>query len=76
MNVARVFFAKLVLRNISRRLFRSIVLIAAVGLVAAMGFLSVVDLGGLEQSMELGFERLGESHCQGQSHPGTAGGGA
>ena len=59
MNVARVFFAKLVLRNISRRLFRSIVLIAAVGLVAAMGFLSVVDLGGLEQSMELGFERLG-----------------
>ena len=59
MNVARVFFARLVLRNISRRLVRSMVLIAAVGLVAAMGFLSVLDLGGLQQSMELGFERLG-----------------
>ena len=59
MNEARVFFAKLVLRNISRRLFRSMVLIAAIGLVAAMGFLSVVELGGLEQSMEFGFERLG-----------------
>ena len=35
------------------------VLITAVGLVAAMGFLSVLDLGGLQQSMELGFERLG-----------------
>lgn len=35
------------------------VFMAAVGLVAAIGFLSVVDLGGLEQSMELGFERLG-----------------
>ena len=59
MNEARVFFAKLVLRNISRRLFRSMVLIAAIGLVAAMSFLSVVELGGLEQSMEFGFERLG-----------------
>ena len=35
------------------------VLITAVGLVAAMGFLSVLDLGGLQQSMEIGFERLG-----------------
>ena len=35
------------------------VLITAVGLVAAMGFLSVLDLGGLQHSMELGFERLG-----------------
>ena len=59
MNVARVFFARLVFRNISRRLVRSMVLTTAVGLVAAMGFLSVLDLGGLQQSMELGFERLG-----------------
>ncbi|QNI73203.1 ftsX-like permease family protein [Synechococcus sp. NOUM97013] len=54
-----MFFVRLVLRNISRRLVRSMVLITAVGLVAAMGFLSVLDLGGLQQSMELGFERLG-----------------
>ncbi|OUV19165.1 MAG: hypothetical protein CBC48_22025 [bacterium TMED88] len=59
MIAGEVFLAKLVFRNISRRLFRSMVLIASVGLVAAIGFLSVVDLGRLEQSMELGFERLG-----------------
>ena len=59
MNHGLVSLTRLVLRNLSRRRFRSSVLMGAVGLVAAMGFLSVVLLGGLERSLEVGFERLG-----------------
>jgi putative ABC transport system permease protein len=52
-------FARLILRNLNRRRVRSGVLIAAMALLTAMGFLGVVLLGGLEQSLDVGFERLG-----------------
>lgn len=59
MSAELVSLARLVVSNLTRRRFRSCVLMAAVGLVAAMGFLSVVLLGALEGSLVLGFERLG-----------------
>lgn len=51
--------AGLVVSNIWRRRFRSSLLMTAVGLVAAMGYLGFILLGQLQQSLEVAFERLG-----------------
>lgn len=51
--------ARLILSNLTRRRLRSGVLMVAVGLVAALGFLSVSLVGRLERSLLQGFERLG-----------------
>jgi len=54
-----VSLARLVVHNLTRRRLRSSVLMGAVALVAALGFLSVDLLGRLELSLLQGFERLG-----------------
>ncbi|MEY2749852.1 MAG: hypothetical protein RLZZ168_1868, partial [Cyanobacteriota bacterium] len=54
-----VSLARLVLHNLTRRRLRSAVLMGAVALVAALGFLSVDLVGRLELSLLQGFERLG-----------------
>ena len=54
-----VALARLILSNLTRRRLRSGVLMVAVGLVAALGFLSVSLVGRLERSLLQGFERLG-----------------
>jgi len=54
-----VSLARLVVHNLTRRRLRSAVLMGAVALVAALGFLSVDLLGRLELSLLQGFERLG-----------------
>lgn len=54
-----VALARLILSNLTRRRLRSGVLMVAVGLVAALGFLSVNLVGRLERSLQQGFERLG-----------------
>lgn len=54
-----VALARLILCNLTRRRLRSGVLMVAVGLVAALGFLSVNLVGRLERSLLQGFERLG-----------------
>ena len=54
-----VALARLILSNLTRRRLRSGVLMVAVGLVAALGFLSVSLVGRLERSLQQGFERLG-----------------
>ncbi|MEY4431701.1 MAG: hypothetical protein RLZZ533_1637, partial [Cyanobacteriota bacterium] len=54
-----VSLARLVVHNLTRRRLRSAVLMGAVALVAALGFLSVDLVGRLELSLLQGFERLG-----------------
>ncbi len=54
-----VSLARLMFSNLIRRPWRSSVLMLAVGIFAAMGFLSIVLVGSLQQSLLHGFERLG-----------------
>ena len=54
-----VALERLILSNLTRRRLRSGVLMVAVALVAALGFLSVNLVGRLERSLLQGFERLG-----------------
>ena len=59
MSAGLVSLARLILSNLTRRRLRSGVLMLAVGLVAALGFLSINLVGRLERSLLQGFERLG-----------------
>ena len=52
-------FAGLIVRGISGRRLRSLLLLAAVALVSGMGFVSVATVGTLERTLVVGFERLG-----------------